>query len=42
MIYNHNTIVDIEKAFYKEEISEVQSINNVVSEGIISYIKVIM
>ena len=35
MIYNHNTIVDIEKAFNKEEISEVHSINNVISEGII-------
>ena len=35
MIYNHNTNIDIEKAFSNDEILDVHSINSVVSEGII-------
>ena len=36
MIYNHNTNIDIEKAFNKEEITEAHSLNSVVdSEGIL-------
>ena len=42
LIYNHNTNIDIEKAFLNNEILDIHSINNVVSEGIIRYIKIMI